>query len=96
MNRLLVGVLDLVNKLMALLIIVSSTIEGYRGDFSGYVAFSDSLPERVVWAVVGLLIGVVVAGIVSGVLAALITIARELIGIRELLSVRVWTAPPPT
>lgn len=96
MNRLLIAVLDLINKLIALLIIASATVEGYRGDFAGYVQLPPaSLPEQVVWTIIGFLLGLALAGIVSGFLAAIITIARELVAMRELLAVRVWTTPPP-
>jgi hypothetical protein len=94
MNRLLIGVLDIVNKLIAISIIVSSTVEGYFGDFSDYVG-PTYVSYRILWAVVGFVIGLVLAGIVSGLLAAIITIAREMAALRELVSVRVWTAPPP-
>jgi hypothetical protein len=93
MNRLLIGILDIVNKLIAISIIVSSTIEGYYGDFSAYVG-PDFVSYRILWAVVGFVFGLVLAGIVSGLLAAIITIAREMAALRELVSVRVWTAPP--
>jgi len=94
MNRLLIGVLDIVNKLIAISIIVSSTVEGYFGDFSVYVG-PDLVSYRILWAVVGFIFGLVFAGIVSGLLAAIITIAREMAALRELVSVRVWTTPPP-
>jgi hypothetical protein len=94
MNRLLIGVLDLVNKLIAIGIIVSSTVEGYFGDFSVYVG-PDFVSYRILWAVIGFIIGVVIASIVSGLLAAIITIAREMAALREMMAVRVWTTPPP-
>ena len=94
MNRLLIAVLDIVNKLIAISIIVSSTVEGYFGDFSAYVG-PTYVSYRILWAIVGFVIGLVFAGIVSGLLAAIITIAREMAALRELVSVRVWTAPPP-
>lgn len=96
MNRLLIGILDVVNKVIALFIIVSSTVEGYLGDFTAYGDFSayvpQGLPYRILWAVIGFVIGLVVAGIVSGLLAAIITIARELTTLRTLVSV--GAAPP--
>jgi hypothetical protein len=96
MNRLLVGILDIVNRLLALFIIVSATIEGYRGDFAGYVyAAPASQAEQVVWALLGFILGLALAGTVSGFIAAIVTIARELIAIRELLSVGVWRNPHP-
>jgi hypothetical protein len=94
MNRLLIGILDIVNKLLALFIIVSATIEGYLGDFGGYVV-ATGVPQRALWTVIGFIIGLALAGIFSGFIAAVITIARELIALREMLAVRVWTPPPP-
>ena len=94
MNRLLVAILDIVNKLIAISIIVSSTLEGYFGDFSPYIG-PPYASYRILWAIVGFVIGLVLAGIVSGLLAAIITIAREMAALREMVSVRVWTAPPP-
>ena len=90
MNRLLIGILDLLNKLLALLIIASSTIEGYRGDLAGFIYLPiGGIAERVVWAICGFIIGLALAGLFSGLLAAIITIARELVALRELL---VWRA----
>jgi hypothetical protein len=97
MNRLLIGILDIVNKLLALFLIVSATIEGYRGEFAGRF-YPESLPPtaHVLWGVVGFIIGLVLAGIFAGFIAAIVTIARELSAMRELLSMRVWTNPPPS
>ena len=96
MNRLLIGILDVVNKLLALFIIVSATIEGYLGDFGGYIAVTAVGPaQRALWTFIGFLIGLALAGIFSGFIATVITIARELIALREMLAVRVWTPPPP-
>lgn len=94
MNRLLIAILDIMNKVTALFIIAASTVEGYLGDFSAYVG-PDYLSYRILWAIIGFVIGLALAGLVSGLLAAIITIARELAALRELVSVRVWTAPPP-
>ena len=96
MNRLLIAILDIINKLLALFIIVSATIEGWRGDFLGllYVEPANGT-QQVLWAVAGFIAGLALAGIFSGFIAAIITIARELTSIRELLAVGVWTNPPP-
>lgn len=96
MNRLLIGILDIVNKVLALFLIVSATIEGYRGGFAGRY-YPEALPpsEHVLWAVIGFIIGLVLAGIFAGFIAAIVTIARELTTMRELLAMRVWTNPPP-
>jgi hypothetical protein len=97
MNRLLIGILDIVNKLLALFIIVSSTIEGYRGDLAGRFAMMPAnATQQVVWAAIGFVVGLVLAGIFAGFIAAIITIARELSSMRELLAMRIWTNPPPS
>jgi len=98
MNRLLIAILDLLNKLLALLIIASSTIGGYRGDLAGFIYLVPgcSAAERVVWTVAGFIIGLALAGLFSGLLAAIITIAREMVAVRELLAYRASnTRPPP-
>jgi hypothetical protein len=96
MNRLLIAILDIINKLVALLIIISSTVGGYRGDLAeGYFTPPGSLPQQVLWAVIGFIIGLALAGIFSGFIAAVITIAREVTALRELMAVRPWTNPPP-
>ena len=95
MNRLLIGILDIINKLLAILMIVSSTVEGYFGDVWPYIGKGYVEPRSILGAVVGLIFGLALAGIVSGFLAAIITIARELGAMRELLAMRVWTTPPP-
>ncbi len=96
MNRLLIGILNVINKLLALFIIISATIEGYRGDFTGsYFAVPASTAEHALWTVIGFIIGLALAGIFSGFIAAIVTIARELVALRELMAVRAWTNPPP-
>jgi len=71
-------------------IIASSTIEGYRGDLAGfiYLPAGGSVAERVVWAIAGFFIGLARAGLFSGLVAAIITIAREMVAVRELLAWR--------
>lgn len=97
MNRLLIGILDLVNKILALFIIVSATVEGYRGDFAGRLMIAPGGPaQQALWTVIGFIIGLALAGIFAGFIAAVITIARELTAMRELLAMRVWTNPPPS
>jgi hypothetical protein len=95
MNRILIAILDIINKLLALFLVVASVVGGYFGDFRGY--FSPDYvvqPHSIVGALIGFVVGLALAGIFCGFLATVITIARELIAIRELLAVRVWTAPP--
>jgi hypothetical protein len=94
MNRILIVILDIINKLLALFLVIASVIGGYLGDFRGYTGADYVQPHSILGAVVGFVVGLALAGIFCGFLAAVITIARELIAIRELLAVRVWTAPP--
>ncbi|HEX9489845.1 MAG TPA: hypothetical protein VF930_06140 [Stellaceae bacterium] len=95
MNRLLIGTLDITNKIIALLLIVFGMIEGWYGDVWPYIGQGYVEARSILGAIIGLVVGLVLAGLVSGFLAAIITIARELISIHELLAVRVWTPPPP-
>jgi hypothetical protein len=88
MNRLLIGILDFLNKLLAVVLIVSSTISGWYGQFGLYqVVVTDPL-HRALATVIGFVIGVVAAAVVSGLLATIITISREMTTIRELLRER--------
>ena len=85
MNRLLIGILDILNKLLAILLVLSSTISGYYGQFAGYAVPVDDALHRALATLIGFVIGVVAAALVSGFLAAIITISREMTTIRELL-----------
>lgn len=97
MNRLLIGILDVINKLLALLLIVSSTVYGFYGQFGAYALPVDEGPGyRALATVIGFIGGLVLAGIFSGLLAAIVTIAREAAEIRALLAIRpINTALPP-
>jgi hypothetical protein len=95
MNRLLIGVLDILNKIVALLIIVSGAVSGYQAQFGAAQAGQPSWPSGLVGALLGLVGGVVVAGLVSGFLAAIITMSRELTTIRELAIERLPVVRPP-
>jgi hypothetical protein len=95
MNRLLITVLDITNKVAALALIALGIIEGWYGDVWPYIGQGYIEPRSILGALIGLVVGLVLAGLVSGFLAALITIARQLAAIHELLAVRVWTPPPP-
>ena len=96
MNRLLIGTLDILNKLVAIALIVVSTVSGYLGNFAEYVPFTlEGTALRVATTIVGLVIGLVTAAIVSGLLATLINISQEATLIRELLVVRRTLPPPP-
>jgi len=95
MNRLLIGVLDIINKVVALLLILAGAVEGWHGDVWPYIGQGYVEPRSILGALIGIFVGLVLAGVVSGFLAALITIARSLMAMHELLAVRVWTPPPP-
>lgn len=88
MNRLLIGILDFLNKLLAIVIVASSTVSGFYGQFGGYEVAVDDPLHRGFATLVGFLIGVVVAALVSGLLATIINISREMTTIRELLRER--------
>ncbi len=86
MNRLLIAILDILNKLLAIFVVVSSTVSGYYGEFAPYVEpYYHGVGYRALTTLVGFIVGVIVAALVSGVLATIITICREIIFIRELL-----------
>ncbi|HEX7967855.1 MAG TPA: hypothetical protein VF502_06520 [Stellaceae bacterium] len=95
LNRLLIAILDVINKLLALFLILSSTAAGYYGNAWPYIGEGYVEPRSILGAVIGFLVGLALAGIFSGFLAAIITIARELTALRELMAVRVLTPPPP-
>lgn len=95
MNRLLIGILDLLNKLLALLLIVSGGISGYYGNLGFETrALYDGPGSHVVWTLLGLVAGLVLAALVSGVLATIITISREATAIHHFLDARRSTFPP--
>jgi hypothetical protein len=95
MNRLLIAVLDIVNKLVALLLILLGMVEGWYGDVWPYIGQGYVEPRSILGAASGLVVGLVFAGLVSGFIAAIVTIARSLLAMHDLLAVRVWTPPPP-
>lgn len=94
MNRVLIGILDLLNKLLAILIVLSSTISGYYGQFGAYAVAVDDPVHRALATIIGFVIGIVVAALVSGFLATIINISREMTVIREALLAR--PLPPTT
>lgn len=85
MNRLLIGILDFLNKLLAIVLVVSSTISGFYGQFATYAVAIDDPLHRAIATLIGFIIGIVLAALVSGVLATIINISREMTTIRELL-----------
>jgi hypothetical protein len=94
-NRLLIAILDVINKAVALLLVLSGIVEGWYGDVWPYIGQGYVEPRSILAALIGLVVGLVLAGLVSGFLAAIITIARSLLAMHDLLAVRVWTPPPP-
>jgi len=95
MNRLLIGILDLLNKLLAIILVVSSTISGFYGELASYgLPVYDGPGHRIVMTIIGFIIGLILAALVSGVLATIITISREAAAIHQLLLVRPIVAPP--
>ena len=88
MNRFLIGILDLLNKLLAVVIVASSTVSGYWGHFGTYVVSIDNPMDRAVATAFGFVVGVIIAALVSGFLATIINISREMTAIRHLLNER--------
>lgn len=88
MNRLLIGILDFLNKLLAVVLVVSSTVSGFYGQFGAYAVAVDDPLHRALATLIGFVIGIVVAALVSGVLATIINISREMTAIREMLRER--------
>ena len=89
MNRVLIGILDLVNKLLALFLVISGIALGYLGDFHAYLR-PDLGPtlERIVSTALGFLAGLVSAALVCGVIASQVAAVRELREIRDLMVLR--------
>jgi hypothetical protein len=86
MNNFLIGVLSLVNQILAVLLIIGGTLSGIAQPMGGYY----SVPQPwsfVIGGVVGLIGGLIAAAIVCGTIAAIVTIARELSAIRAHMSV---------
>lgn len=89
MNALLIGTLDILNKLLAIGLIIMGTVSGYVGNFNDYIpSVSNGVAERVLTTIVGFVIGLITAAIVSGVLATVINISQEVTLIRQLLMAR--------
>lgn len=88
MNRLLIGILDFLNKLLAVVLVVSSTVSGFYGQFGTYAVAVDDPAHRALATLIGFVIGIVLAALVSGVLATIINISREMTAIREMLRER--------
>jgi hypothetical protein len=88
MNRLLIGILDILNKLLAVALVVSSTVSGFYGQFGAYGVAVDDPLHRALATLIGFVIGVVLAALLSGFLATIINISREMTTIRELLRER--------
>jgi hypothetical protein len=99
MNRLLIGILDIINKLLAIFIVISSTASGYLGQFGPYFAMDAAADGngayRALGTLIGFIAGLVVAALVSGFLATIINISREATAIRELMTARLAAERPP-
>ena len=72
MNRTLIGALDTVNNLLALLIIIVCTVAGFVSPMAGGGG------GNVVMGLIGLIGGTVLAAIVCGLLAILIEVEKHL------------------
>ena len=84
MNRLLVGILDLLNKLVAILLILGGAAAGFLSDpHELFPAAPAGISGTILAAVVGLIIGLLAAGLLCGSVAALVTLSREATAIRE-------------
>jgi hypothetical protein len=71
MNKTLVGVLNVVNTVLAIAVIVGCTAVGY---IAGPAFYGDVM----ITSAVGLVVGVVLASVVCGLLALLLEIERNL------------------
>jgi hypothetical protein len=86
MNHFLIGILSLVNQVLAVILIVGATVSGVAQPMGGYY----SVPQPWSYAiggVVGFIAGLIAAAVVCGTIAAIVTIARELSAIRAHMSV---------
>jgi hypothetical protein len=86
MNNFLIGILSLVNQILAVLLIVGATL----GGIAQPMGFYDAVPRpwgNVIGGVIGLIGGLIAAAVVCGTIAAIVTIARELSAIRAHMSV---------
>jgi uncharacterized protein YqgC (DUF456 family) len=97
MNGFLIGILNIVNQLLALFIIVSATIAGAQGQFAAYYgAYAPTQPwPALVGGILGFIAGLIVAGLVCGFVAAIVTISRELTVIRDHLAYPPVIGAPP-
>ncbi|HZS85350.1 MAG TPA: hypothetical protein VFA50_20945 [Stellaceae bacterium] len=98
MNGFLVGILNVLNQLLAIFLIVSGTIAGVHGRFEPYYgAYGPPQSwEAVIGGVIGFVCGIIAAGLICGFVALIITISRELNLIRDRLAYPpIVSAPPP-
>lgn len=70
MNRTLIGVLDSLNTILAVIIIVVCTIAGFATNYMG--------GSGIVGAILGIIGGVIIAAIFCGLLALLLEIEKHL------------------
>jgi hypothetical protein len=86
MNNFLIGILSLVNQILAVVLIVGATLGGVTQPMGDYYAAPQPW-GYVIGGVVGLIGGLIAAAVVCGTIAAIVTIARELSAIRAHMSV---------
>jgi hypothetical protein len=81
MNRFLIGVLNVINQILAVLIILGATVTGATHPVEPYTALDQPWP-MLVGGVIGFVSGLVTAALVCGLIAAIVTISRELTWLR--------------
>jgi hypothetical protein len=86
MNDFLIGILSLLNQLLAILIILAATIGGASQPTESLYAVGQPW-QMLVGGLIGFLAGLVSAGLVCGLIAAIVTISRELTAIRAHMGV---------
>lgn len=89
MNSFLIGILNVVNQVLALFLIILGTITGATRSFDAYYPIAQPW-AGIVGGILGFLSGIVAAGLVCGLIAAIVSISRELTAIRLEMTV----APP--
>jgi hypothetical protein len=86
MNHFLIGVLSLINQILAVLLIIGGTLSGITQPMSAYY----SVPQPwsyLIGGLLGLIGGLIAAAVVCGTIAAIVTMARELSAIRAHMSI---------
>jgi hypothetical protein len=88
MNRMLIGTLSIVNQLLALFFIISGVVAGIDAPFEAIHGIPRLTQPwgTLLGGILGLVAGIIVAGLVCGFVAAIVTISRELVVIRDRLA----------